>query len=457
MRNKKTLIILAVVLVALIVATVLVTNIDVHREKVRAEEGTLMQFKGDDVTEFIWRYDKMEYAFEKKDGLWISPDDESFPVQQDKVNNLLAQVQNFKTNYTIEKPDKLAAYGLKNPKCAITVKTKGTDYTIDFGDVSSMDGLRYTNVNDGNVYLATDDVMDKFNITVYDLLQYDTFPQCYKVTDFVIEGDNNLHIYYDKENHHGYSDEYLYYVKRGGSYLPLGTLDTSNFIGYFTGYQMVDYITFKIDDATLENYNLKNPELTITASYLLEESSTETESVKYYLSMAADNIAYIMKEGSSIIYRMDPKDYEYFANASYETLQAPELALLDPEDIDKMVVSMDGANYTVLFDHKANKQATVYTLNGEEIDLTETMKLLKKTACDDFETSAVGNKTISIRLYGSNGNYTSRLVEIYNSTAEHSVVKIDGQYFGRTTRKDALDLVQSFMDMFASEGKEESK
>ncbi len=450
MKNKKTLIILAIVLVALIVASVIVLNLDNYKEKVRAEAGTIMQFKGADITEFSWKYDKTDFHFAKQDGKWIVPEDELFPVQQDKVNSLLAQIQNFQTSFTIEKPDKLATYGLKNPKCSITVKTVDKDYTMDFGDLSGMDGLRYTNVGDGNVYLATDDVMDKFNLTIYNLLQYDVFPQCYRVTDFILEGANNTHIYYDDENVYSYSDQYRYYVKKNGTYMPLNTLNASNFIGYLTGYELVDYVTFEADNDGLAQYGLDDPDLTITAKYLLKSDSVEKSEVVYYLSKESDAVAYINMKGSPIVYRMDPKDYDYFATTDYDVLKATELALLNPENIDKMVVSMDNKNFTVNFNHDANKTSTTYVMGGEEIDLTELMKQLKKTAVADFEESSVGSKTIAIRLYGSD-YYNSRLVEVYNSTSEHSVIKVDGQYFGRTTRKDAQDLVEAFVKVFEAE------
>lgn len=60
--------------------------------------------------------------------------------------------------------------------CSCITVTAEAETTIDIGDETSLDGLRYVSIGDGNVYLVSSDLLTNFSYGLYDLVAKETLP-----------------------------------------------------------------------------------------------------------------------------------------------------------------------------------------------------------------------------------------------------------------------------------------
>ena len=91
----------------------------------------------------------------------------------------------------IRKVQNYGQYGLDSPECTIEIKTQDKDYKIQLGGYSKMDSERYVSIGDGNVYLAKNDPLDYFNITLDDIIDHDTTPAFNNVEEIEFTGEKN--------------------------------------------------------------------------------------------------------------------------------------------------------------------------------------------------------------------------------------------------------------------------
>ena len=98
--------------------------------------------------------------------------DDSFPVDEEKINELLSQFEAFGVSFIIEDVEDFGQYGLNDPVCTINIGTEDQEYTVLLGDYSAMDSERYVSIGDGNVYLVQNDPLDSFDAELSDCLLY---------------------------------------------------------------------------------------------------------------------------------------------------------------------------------------------------------------------------------------------------------------------------------------------
>lgn len=165
MKRAKRLYILFGVLVVLCIATVCVLQYDQKQEEIQTSGETILTVDADTVSALDWETESDSLAFHK-DGSWLYDEDEAFPVSEEKINDLLAEFEDFRAAFVIENVTDFAQYGLDEPVCTIDITTSDTNYEIQLGDYSSMDSQRYVSIGDGNVYLAVNDPLDAFDLTL---------------------------------------------------------------------------------------------------------------------------------------------------------------------------------------------------------------------------------------------------------------------------------------------------
>lgn len=104
------------------------------------------------------------FVFEKKDGTWIMPSDESFKVSKDIINRVLEVFADLKANdLVVENKETLSEYSLDNPVAKTTVTlSDGTTKTISLGATVPTTGGYYGMLDDKDgVYTFRDgDVMN---------------------------------------------------------------------------------------------------------------------------------------------------------------------------------------------------------------------------------------------------------------------------------------------------------
>jgi hypothetical protein len=150
MKRAKKLYVLLAVLVAACLVTFAVTRMEERQEAIKNSDEIILEVPTDSVQSLSWTYNGQSLAFHR-DETWLYDEDEAFPVDEDKMADLLDQFQSFGVSFVIEDADSLGQYGLDDPECTITLTTDSDSYEILLGSYSTMDSERYVSIGDGNV------------------------------------------------------------------------------------------------------------------------------------------------------------------------------------------------------------------------------------------------------------------------------------------------------------------
>ena len=153
MKRSKRIYILLGVLSVSCMATLGVMRWEEEKEKIENSDEIILELSGDQVTSISWEIESEKLAFHK-DERWIYDEDEAFPVDEEKISELLKQFQEFGVSFVIEEVEDYGQYGLDDPACTIRLGTGEQSYEILLGSYSSMDSQRYVSIGDGNVYLV---------------------------------------------------------------------------------------------------------------------------------------------------------------------------------------------------------------------------------------------------------------------------------------------------------------
>ena len=275
MTGKTRLILLSGILVVTVGAAVGVSLSEKAREDIRESGEVVFELPADTATAVSWTYTDedggtVSLSFHK-DGDWLYDGDEAFPVDAEKLQELLDQFAQLRAAFVIEDVTDYAQYGLEDPICSIDITAGETDYEILVGDYSEMDSQRYLSLGDGSVYLVNEDPMDVYEATLDDFLRGDDIPAFAEVESVAFGGAEDQTIRRD-ENGDSYRKEDDYYLDGR----PLDTDKLDSYLSHLSGMSLNDYATYKAAEADLAEYGLDDPELTVTVEYPdLETEETE--------------------------------------------------------------------------------------------------------------------------------------------------------------------------------------
>ena len=433
MARKRNLLILVAILLVLIIATVIVLNLNNKTEQIKTLGEVVQKFDKDDATEFSFTYGSKSYSFYKEDDKWIMDGDENFPVDSDEINVLLGYVEEVSATFIIEGDDNYADYGLKKPNCTVNVKCGDDEYSVSFGGYSSMDEQRYVSIGDGNAYLVSKDVMSYFNITDDDIIKLDGTHSKSEVEEFTISGENTIDIVYKEEAGYCYSDEYTYYIKSGSKYTYIDNDSADSLISLLLDSDFKDYVSYKAETEN-KNYGLDDPALTINCKYL--DKKTNEQELTAYIGVSGSNY-YLRFDGSELIYKIDSDTYDEFINASYETLKPDEVVLLDWDKVKALDITLDGADYHI------DIEDSKYTLDGEEVDFDDVTDEIDSLKITDTTEETSTKKMVTIKFTLDNENFSNVTVVIYTLNGESSIVTLNGTVLGLIDRTDAVSLTEA--------------
>ena len=272
MRKVVKLSVLLGVLIILCVTAFTVSRHEEKKEQIKNSGETILEIPSDNVTALSWENEEGSFSF-TKDDTWTYDDDPSFPVDEEKINNLLSQFETFSAAFVIEEVDDYAQYGLDDPICTIHITTGDETYTVKLGDFSKMDEQRYISLDDGNAYLVSHDPLDEFGAVLKDMILDDTVPEFDLVSQLSFSGTENYTITRNEDGTSICQDD-IYFTDGN----PLDTDLVDNYIQTLTSLSLSDYVSYNVTEDELETFGLDSPELTLTLDYATTNEDGETES-----------------------------------------------------------------------------------------------------------------------------------------------------------------------------------
>lgn len=465
MKRSKRLCILLGVLAVACVATFALSRYQAKKEQIETSGEVVLEIPVDSVQALSWEYDGEELAFHKDDK-WIYDEDEAFPVDGEKIEDLLDQFSAMGAAFIIENPEDLSPYGLSDPTCSITITTDEETYTILLGGYSTMDSQRYVSIGDGNVYLVADDPLDDYDVGLRDLLDPDDIPDFDQVSKITFTGSENYEIFYEayeEGSTRTYCADDVYFAQQGDSTLPLDTDKVTSYLQTIRYLDLSDYVTYNVTDEELAQYGLDDPQLTIQVDYTEENEDGDEVSDTFTLHISRDPeelakaeeseseneddteeeiTAYMRVGDSPIIYRLYSESYSSLMRASCDDLRHAELLTADFADITQIDISLEDADYTITTDGSGDDRTYAYLETEVEID--DFRDALESLQADSFTDEAPAQKEeIRLTLHLDNEAFPTVEISLYRYDGSSCLAVVDGVPTALVERSQVVDLIEA--------------
>jgi len=469
MRKTGKLMILLGIFALLIGGTLVARKLTVKKEAAaeeQPEKETVFCLNPEEVTDLSCTMNGETLSFTKTDGKWTMTDTPEFPLNQERIEEMLSALEEVKAEKTLEKTAELSEYGLEEPVCSITADGK----QLLIGNEQELDGYRYVSTDLGDVCLTDPSLLDAFQYGKEDLIQNETIPDMADISSFKVETpEGSFEIVHRENSGLAYSDEYEYFVKDGTAYIPLSTELARDFMENITYLNWNSCVDWNADDDLLNNSGLTEPEITVTVDYS-ETSSRETglkdsdgnpvsETVEtpreFVLEISG---SYGRIRDSRMVYRIGEGLADKLTYTTAYELMPEEVLALDFSDVISMDISFDGK--TVTLDKNAETEtdpegnttiAINWTCDGQKVEVASLTEALDEMqSCGNaarFTTD--GDTELTLKLYRSNATYPVTELSFHRYDSINSIASIDGQPTVLVQRTDVVNLKDLIQNLAA--------
>lgn len=356
MRNFKKLLIPAVILVLLIGAYLIVTNLPEKEETDstnKAETISIFDFKKDDLSEILieredgimqFRYVTIQVEQEKTDdkgntvkemvdrNVWQAVQPEGMNVNSSSIDTIAWNANTLKASKVIEEnPSNLAVYGLDKPvKLTFTMKD-GTKYILLLGKATPVGSSYYAKTaNDPTVYTIGSYESEKFLQTKLELLVKGLYEKEYMPADFsTIKFYRKNDLIFD-----AYAEEetvwnLTYPISSEANYSNIYTITNA-----LAAVIPVKYVEEDVSD--LGKYGLASPPYVFEykvdgKEYKLSLGGKDPDSKNYYALM----------NDSGMVFTLSPDNFT-FLDKPVEEIVSSFVYIVNIADVKEMRVTIDG-------------------------------------------------------------------------------------------------------------------
>ena len=464
MRKKQiTRCVLLAVFAVVSITAVLVSRHEEKVEQIKNSGKTILSIPTDTVTAFSWTNEDGTFSFTKGD-TWTYDGDSAFPVDEGKINDLLAQFEDFAAAFAIDDVEDYAQYGLTEPICTISITAGEETYTVQLGDFSKMDEQRYVSIGDGKAYLVSHDPLDEFGAVLRDMILDDTIPAFDTAEKIAFTGTENYTISYDEDGTSICADD-VYFADGQ----PLDTDNVNAWLTALTGLDLTDYVSYNVTNEELQTFRLDEPALTITLDYSSsDEDGTETDAgtLVLHLSQNPEELAaygealaneeddlpdvtcYARVGKSQIVYQITQSEFDALTAVSYDTLRHQKLFTADFDTVTSIDVTLEGETYTFTYTPPENEDDEdaegTWSYNGEEFDVFNFSYALRALSASSFtDEKPTGQEEISLTLHLNNEDFPAFTLTLYRCDGETCIAEVDGEPVAFVSRSQTVDLVEA--------------
>jgi uncharacterized protein YaaQ len=393
-------------------------------------------------------------------------------VDEEKIATLLSMFEDFGVSFIIENVEDYAQYGLDAPVCTINLETSDQSVKVELGGYSTMDSERYVSIGDGNVYLVSTDPYDSFEVELSSLIDNDEIPDLTNATEIVYVGTSETEsgdVVYDESLTSDCADD-VYYLDGDSEKLPLDTDNVSTYLRKLTYLSLSDYVTYNATTDDLVSYGLSDPELTLVITYKdedeveqsfeitlgrdedqkkavedAEEDTDSTETDSYYSTTTDSSTGGYLRVGqSAIVYSLSSSDYEALKAISYDSLRHEDVFVADFSNVEKMSITLDGEDYTILASGDTDDRT--YTYLDNEIDVTDIKSSLTALTAAEFTSEQPsGKQEIALTLYVTTEDNAESIINIvlYRYDGTNCIAELNGEPVSLVSRSSVVNLMEA--------------
>lgn len=463
MRKATKLYALLGVLLVVCIAAFAVSRYEEKKEQIKNSGEVILEIPTDSVTALSWTNESGKFSF-TKDETWVYDDDNAFPVDEEKINDLLEQFTSLAAAFAIDDVEDFAQYGLDEPICTIHITAGEESYTVELGDFSKMDEQRYVSIGDGKVYLVSHDPLDEFGAVLRDMILDDTIPEFDTAKQIAFTGSENYTISYDEETKSICADD-VYFTDGK----PLDTAVITEWLTSLHELDLTNYVSYNVTDEELETFGLDEPALAITLDYSSsDEDGNETDSgtLVLHLSQNPEELAayeeaianeedvlpdvtcYARVGESQIVYQITQSEYDTLTDVSYDALRHQKVFTADFDSVTSIDVTLEDENYTFICTPPEDADDTdtegTWTYQGVEFDIFDFSYALRALSATSFTDEApTGQEEISLTLHLDNEEFPTFTLTLYRLDGESCIACVDGESVAFVSRDKAVDLIEA--------------
>ena len=467
MRKATKLYALLGVLLVVCIAAFAISRYEEKKEQIKNSGEVILEIPTDSVTALSWTNESGKFSF-TKDETWVYDDDNAFPVDEEKINDLLEQFTSFAAAFSIDDVEDYAQYGLDEPICTIHITAGEESYTVELGDFSKMDEQRYVSIGDGKVYLVSEDPYDSYSAVLRDMIHNDTIPSFNTASRITFSGEEGYTIIRD-ENGKSIDQDDVYFVD--GS--PLDTTNVSNYLSVLCSLSLTEYVSYNVTTAELSEFGLDEPNLTVELAYIVkdsdgneadtrsltvhisqnpEEAAAYDEAVQKNLTDLPDVTCYVRVGQSQIVYKISQDVYDQLTDVSYSTMRHQSLFTADFDTVTSIDVVLNGENYTFTYNPPEDKDDEdaegAWTYNGEEFDIYDLKTALRAISASSFtEETPTGQEEISLTVHLDNEDFPTFTLTLYRLDGTNCITTVDGKPVALVSRSKTVDLIEAVNEL----------
>lgn len=467
MRKATKLYALLGILLVVCVAAFAVSRYEEKKEQIKNSGEVILEIPTDSVTALSWTNDSGTFSF-TKDKTWVYDDDNAFPVDEEKINDLLEQFASFAAAFAIDDVEDYAQYGLDEPICTICITAGEESYTVELGDFSKMDEQRYVSIGDGKAYLVSHDPLDEFDAVLRDMILDDTIPEFDTAEQIEFSGSENYTILRDEDGKSICADD-IYFTDGQ----PLDTDNVDTVLSAIQSLSLTNYVSYNVTDEELTTFGLDDPELTVKMEYstrdddgtvedsgtLLLRISRNPEEVAAYEEAAEkdeddlpDVTCYVRVGQSQIVYEISQSVYDQLTAVSYDTLRHQKLFTADFDTVTRIDVALSGENYTFTYNPPEDKDDEdaegTWTYNDEEFDVYDLRTALRAVSASSFtDETPTGQEEISLTVHLDNEDFPTFTLTLHRLDGTNCIATVDGKAVALVSRSQTVDLIEAVNEL----------
>ena len=463
MRKATKLYALLGVLLVVCIAAFAVSRYEEKKEQIKNSGEVILEIPTDSVTALSWTNESGKFSF-TKDETWVYDDDNAFPVDEEKINDLLEQFTSFAAAFAIDDVEDYAQYGLDEPICTIHITAGEESYTVELGDFSKMDEQRYVSIGDGKVYLVSHDPLDEFDSVLRDMILDDTIPEFDTVKQIAFSGEESYTISYDEDGTSICADD-VYFTDGK----PLDAAVITEWLTSLHELDLTNYVSYNVTGEELETFGLDEPALAITLDYSSsDEDGNETDSgtLVLHLSQNPEELAayeeaianeedvlpdvtcYARVGDSQIVYQITQSEFDALTDVSYDALRHQKIFTADFDTVTSIDVTLEGEDYIFTYnppedEDDADVEGT-WTYQDTEFDIFDFSYALCALSATSFTDEApTGQEEISLTLHLDNEDFSTFTLTLYRLDGESCIACVDGESVAFVSRDKAVDLIEA--------------
>ncbi|MGI5887850.1 MAG: DUF4340 domain-containing protein [Oscillospiraceae bacterium] len=262
-----------------------------QEEQESEAELTIISMETTDATAFSYMNRDMgiDLSFTKTDGEWVCDQYPDYPMDEDKINDILGEIVALKADRVIKEGEfdpESSDYGFSDPEAVVTVTNSDGTQTVTIGGMVS---VYYYCMKDGSgdLYTITNDLMLAIDRTALDLVAYTKLPGINSsgVSRIEMQYDGSTYVYTANEVETSSTDESgstttetttVWTAEKDGERFDLDSSSIETAVDDIASISQQNCIVYGATDDDLAKYGLDDPYITFTIDYLDVDGNAAT-------------------------------------------------------------------------------------------------------------------------------------------------------------------------------------